>query len=175
MALARSIREATAHSRPEVRCVANAPSGIAIDPQTCSKCRPPRGAAETRCDAPLDSGFRRIAGVVPCASSRRAQARHTAHAGACQLLAEGHFTAPGRFLIDPIHTGVIVVRQDGKLKTIAYWCDVCNIRGYTPGPCRRCQKETLLDLRDPGARYAPPRRDSGSSPLRSPGQPPKLE
>jgi hypothetical protein len=39
----------------------------------------------------------------------------------------------------------------------------------------RCQKETLLDLRDPGARYAPPRRDSGSSPLRSPGQPPKLK
>jgi hypothetical protein len=65
--------------------------------------------------------------------------------------AKGHFTAPGRFLIDPIHTRAMMVRLDGKLKMITYWCDVCNIRGDTPGPCPCCQKETLLDLRDPGA------------------------
>jgi hypothetical protein len=41
------------------------------------------------------------------------------------------------------------VHKDGRVKAIAYWCDVCWIRTYTPGPCWRCQKETLLDLRDP--------------------------
>jgi hypothetical protein len=32
---------------------------------------------------------------------------------------------------------------------ITYWCDVCSIRAYTPGPCVCCQQETTLDLRDP--------------------------
>ena len=68
-----------------------------------------------------------------------------------EVQAKGHFTAPGKFLIDPIHTRAMMVRQDGKLKMITYRCDVCNIRGNTPGPCPCCQKETLLDLRDPDA------------------------
>jgi len=41
------------------------------------------------------------------------------------------------------------VRQDGKLKLVTYWCDICAIRAYTPGPCVCCQRETTLDLRDP--------------------------
>jgi hypothetical protein len=66
-----------------------------------------------------------------------------------EVEAKGHYTAPGRFLIDPIHTRALLVRKDGSLKLITYWCDVCNIRAFTPGPCVCCQKETTLDLRDP--------------------------
>jgi len=66
-----------------------------------------------------------------------------------QVEARGHFTAPGRFQIDPIHTHSFLVRQDGKLKLVTYWCDICSIRAYTPGPCVCCQRETTLDLRDP--------------------------
>ncbi|MGO9254815.1 MAG: hypothetical protein ACLQU1_00720 [Bryobacteraceae bacterium] len=66
-----------------------------------------------------------------------------------QVEAHGHFTAPDRFLIDPIHTHALLVRQGGKLKLVTYWCDICSIRAYTPGPCVCCQRETTLDLRDP--------------------------
>ena len=65
------------------------------------------------------------------------------------LEARGHFTAPDQFLVDPIHTTAMFVHKDGHVKVITYWCDVCSIRTYTPGPCWCCQKETLLDLRDP--------------------------
>jgi hypothetical protein len=63
--------------------------------------------------------------------------------------ARGHFADDGKFIIDPSHERSLLVRKDGKLKLITYWCDVCSIRDYTPGPCRCCQKELLLDLRDP--------------------------
>ena len=69
-----------------------------------------------------------------------------------EVQAKGHFTAPGKFLIDPIHTTALTVRKDGHLKMITYWCDVCNIRAYTPVPCVCCQKETTLDLIDPDAK-----------------------
>jgi len=61
----------------------------------------------------------------------------------------GHFTPEGHFLIDPAHHHPLLVRKDGHLKLITYWCDVCSIRAFTPGPCACCQKETALDLRDP--------------------------
>jgi hypothetical protein len=63
--------------------------------------------------------------------------------------AKGRFTAPDRFLIDPIHTRALLVRQGGKLRMITYWCDTCSIRSFTPGPCVCCQRETTLDLHDP--------------------------
>jgi hypothetical protein len=63
--------------------------------------------------------------------------------------AHGHFAAPDRFTIDPIHTHSLLVNQGGRLKLVSYWCDVCTIRAYTPGPCVCCQKETALDLIDP--------------------------
>ncbi len=66
-----------------------------------------------------------------------------------EVEAKGRFTAPDRFLIDPIHTRGLLVRQCGKLRMITYWCDTCSIRSYTPGPCVCCQRETTLDLRDP--------------------------
>ena len=61
----------------------------------------------------------------------------------------GHFTSPDHFLIDPNHARSALVRKDGKLKMITYWCDVCSIRSYEPGPCWCCQQETVLQLRDP--------------------------
>jgi hypothetical protein len=66
-----------------------------------------------------------------------------------EVEAKGRFTALDRFLIDPIHTHGMLVRQGGKLRMITYWCDTCSIRSFTPGPCVCCQKETTLDLRDP--------------------------
>lgn len=66
--------------------------------------------------------------------------------------AAGHFTAPDKFQIDPSYQRSLLVHSDGKLKLITYWCDVCSIRDYTPGPCRCCQKELLLDLIDPDAK-----------------------
>jgi hypothetical protein len=68
-----------------------------------------------------------------------------------EVQVKGHFTE-GKFLIDPIHTTAMLVRKDGHLKMITYWCDVCNIRAYTPGPCVCCQKETTLDLIDPDSK-----------------------
>jgi hypothetical protein len=62
---------------------------------------------------------------------------------------KGHFTAPDKFLIDPSHTRSMLVRQEGALKMITYWCEVCHIRAFTPGPCVCCYRETTLDLRDP--------------------------
>jgi hypothetical protein len=66
-----------------------------------------------------------------------------------EVEATGHFTSAGHFLIDASHTHPMLVRKDGHLKLITYWCDVCSIRAYTPGPCACCQKETALDLVDP--------------------------
>ena len=66
-----------------------------------------------------------------------------------EIEARGHFTAPGRFAIDPTHTHSLLVRQNGKLKLVSYWCDICSIRAYTPGPCVCCQRETNFDLIDP--------------------------
>lgn len=66
--------------------------------------------------------------------------------------ARGHFTSAGRFLLDPSHLRSLMVRQDGKLKLITYFCGVCNIRAYIPGPCACCQRETALELRDPDAK-----------------------
>ena len=66
-----------------------------------------------------------------------------------EIEARGHFTAPGRFAIDASHTHSLLVRQNGRLKLISYWCGICSIRAYTPGPCVCCQRETTLDLLDP--------------------------
>ena len=64
--------------------------------------------------------------------------------------AKGQFTAPDRFVVAPSHTHPLLVHaKDGHLKLVSYWCDVCTIRSYTPGPCVCCQKETTLDLIDP--------------------------
>ena len=66
-----------------------------------------------------------------------------------EIDARGHFTTPGHFQLDPSHTHSMLVRDGGKLKLVTYWCEICAIRSYTPGPCVCCQRETMLDLRDP--------------------------
>ena len=65
-----------------------------------------------------------------------------------EVEATGHFTATDKFLVDGQHTRALVVREGGKPKMITYWCDVCYIRAYAPGPCVCCQKDTDLELRD---------------------------
>src|SRR5437868_5650158 len=57
-----------------------------------------------------------------------------------EVEARGHFTAPDHFQVDPQHTHSLLVRKEGKLKMITYWCDVCSIRAYAPGPCVCCQQ-----------------------------------
>ena len=74
---------------------------------------------------------------------------HDPRLNGVEVEAKGHFTAPDRFTIDPIHTRALMARRDGKLKLISYFCDVCNIRANTPGPCVCCQRETTLELIDP--------------------------
>jgi hypothetical protein len=66
-----------------------------------------------------------------------------------EIQAKGKFTAPGRFTVNPIHTRALLVQEKGRLKMVTYWCDICSIRSFTPGPCACCQRETTLDLRDP--------------------------
>ena len=34
--------------------------------------------------------------------------------------------------------------RDGKTYEVYYWCDVCTIRGFTPGACACCQAEVEL-------------------------------
>lgn len=73
---------------------------------------------------------------------------HDPRVNGFEVEAHGHFTASGQFLIDGQHTRPLLVRDGGKLKMITYWCDVCYIRAYAPGPCVCCQKDTDLELRD---------------------------
>jgi len=73
---------------------------------------------------------------------------HDERISGMEAQATGHYTAAGKFLIDPQHKRALLLRKGGKLKMITYWCEVCGIRAYTPGPCVCCQGETDLDLRD---------------------------
>lgn len=66
-----------------------------------------------------------------------------------EVQARGHFTTPTRFTVDPFHERGLVAVKNGSVKIITYFCDVCNIRQYTPGPCPCCQREMTLELRDP--------------------------
>jgi hypothetical protein len=60
----------------------------------------------------------------------------------------GHFTSADHFQVDPAYTHALHVLKDGKRFLVTYWCDVCSIRQYEPGPCMCCQRETHLDLRE---------------------------
>jgi hypothetical protein len=73
---------------------------------------------------------------------------HDPRVNGFEIEAHGHFTSAGHFLLDPQHTRSLLVHDHGKLKMITYWCDVCYIRAYAPGPCVCCQKDTDVDLRD---------------------------
>lgn len=73
---------------------------------------------------------------------------HDARLQGTQFEAVGRFTAPDRFEVLPIYKRAMFVHRDGKRLMVTYWCDVCGIRSYTPGPCWCCQQETQLDLRE---------------------------
>src|SRR4051812_19366734 len=60
--------------------------------------------------------------------------------------AAGHYSNSKLFVVNPIHTKALYVYHDGHRHTISYWCKVCSIRTYTPGPCMCCQEDTALDL-----------------------------
>jgi hypothetical protein len=60
----------------------------------------------------------------------------------------GERTAATRFKIDPIHMRNMFVHRAGKRLMISYWCEVCSIRTWSPGPCMCCQDETALDLKE---------------------------
>ncbi len=61
---------------------------------------------------------------------------------------KGKFAA-GVFEIEPIENRALLVHKGDKLFRVTYYCDVCSIRTYSPGPCPCCQEETRLDLIDP--------------------------
>lgn len=85
----------------------------------------------------LEAADEPIAGVL----------RDSRLAGA-ELEVVGHFTAPDRFLVDPVHTRPVFVHKGGKRLYVTYWCELCAIRTYTPGKCWCCQEDTELDLRE---------------------------
>ena len=64
---------------------------------------------------------------------------------------KGHVSEPGGFAINPIETRPMVVIDGAKRSRVTYYCDVCSIRTYSPGPCMCCQAETRLDLIDPAS------------------------
>jgi len=72
--------------------------------------------------------------------------------GGMEIQARGRYLEPGRFQVEPIHTRAVLVRKDGRLKLVSYWCDICSIRTYSPGPCWCCQRESTLELREPDPR-----------------------
>lgn len=63
--------------------------------------------------------------------------------------AMGHYVDPGQFQVDPIYKKALFVWQGGKRLIVSYWCPICSIRAWTPGPCQCCQRPMNLDLRDP--------------------------
>ena len=72
---------------------------------------------------------------------------HDKRLAGMDLEAKGHFTAADHFQVDPFYTHALHVVKDGKRLLITYWCDVCSIRQYEPGPCWCCQRETALALK----------------------------
>ena len=58
----------------------------------------------------------------------------------------GQRVGPHTFRIGPFNKKTLWVNRDGKRYMVTYWCPVCFIRAYTPGPCQCCQRYTDLDL-----------------------------
>jgi len=66
-----------------------------------------------------------------------------------EIQAQGKFSTPVRFSLSLAHLRPLLVRDKGQWKLVTYWCEICSIRAFTPGPCACCQRNTELDLRDP--------------------------
>jgi len=74
---------------------------------------------------------------------------HDKRLAGLELEAKGHFKSADRFQVDPFYTRALYVIKDGKRLMVTYWCEICSIRQYEPGPCWCCQRETKLDLHEP--------------------------
>jgi hypothetical protein len=74
---------------------------------------------------------------------------HDKRLAGLDLEAKGHFIAADRFQVDPFYTRALYAIKDGKRLMVTYWCEICSIRQYEPGPCWCCQRETKLDLHEP--------------------------
>ena len=72
---------------------------------------------------------------------------HDKRLAGLDLEAKGHLTDANHFQVDASYTHPLHVIKDGKRLLITYWCDVCSIRQYEPGPCWCCQRETALSLK----------------------------
>lgn len=68
----------------------------------------------------------------------------------------GHYTGPTVFQVDPIYKKALFVWRGGKRLMVTYWCPICSIRAWTPGPCQCCQRPMNLDLRDPSLEETAP-------------------
>lgn len=66
-----------------------------------------------------------------------------------ELEIEGQSKTAKQFAVNPVHRKPVYTYADGKRLLVSYWCDVCYIRFYRPGTCWCCQKEVLLDPKDP--------------------------
>ena len=54
-----------------------------------------------------------------------------------QLELHGRWKNPETFVVERF-----LVRREGKLFKLVYYCDVCNITTYQPGPCDCCREPT---------------------------------
>lgn len=66
-----------------------------------------------------------------------------------EIEVEGKRNPERIFLVNPVHLKPVYTYEGPKRLLVAYWCDVCYIRFYRPGTCWCCQKEVLLDPKDP--------------------------
>jgi hypothetical protein len=62
---------------------------------------------------------------------------------------KGKVSGAGIFEIEPLQNRALLVCEGDKILRVTYYCDVCSIRTYSPGPCPCCQAESRLDLIDP--------------------------
>lgn len=70
--------------------------------------------------------------------------------------ANGEPLSRSRFRIAPIHERALFVWRGGRKLIVTYWCAVCAIRAWAPGPCQCCQDDMALDLRDPALKDTDP-------------------
>jgi hypothetical protein len=97
--------------------------------------------------ATLDTPDGRTVALAGDAESQKVL--HDPRLGGLELETLGHFTSANQFTLGPFYDKNMFVIKDGRRLRITYWCDICAIRTYAPGPCVCCQKWTDLDLRDP--------------------------
>ncbi len=90
---------------------------------------------------------------VPLTSVRRSvrETLQDSRISGKELRVIGRSKPDGSFEVDEFY----VVRPDGALYRLVYFCDVCNITRFGPGKCECCQQPTIpteIPLTDPRVR-----------------------